>query len=110
MKKHRIELLDSFRFIAILSVLLYHFTSSSISLFPYGNFYHHIFKFGYLGVNFFFMISGFVISYTLDNTTGLLSFWQNRFSRLFPPMLLCSAVTFIMVCWLDDHQLFKNAH
>ena len=56
------------------------------------------------------MISGFVISYTLDNTTGLLSFWQNRFSRLFPPMLLCSAVTFIMVCWLDDHQLFKNAH
>ncbi|HTD39422.1 MAG TPA: acyltransferase family protein, partial [Mucilaginibacter sp.] len=85
MNKHRIELLDSFRFIAILSVMLFHFTYSWTARDPYGKFFLHIFHYGYLGVQFFFMISGFVISYTLENTPNLLSFYKNRFSRLFPP-------------------------
>jgi peptidoglycan/LPS O-acetylase OafA/YrhL len=110
MNKHRIELLDSFRFIAIISVLLYHFTNGNTSLYHYGNFYNHIFSFGYLGVHFFFIISGFVISYTLENTQSLLSFYKNRFSRLFPAMLLCSLITFTIICTLDNHLLFKNAH
>jgi peptidoglycan/LPS O-acetylase OafA/YrhL len=110
MNRHRIELLDSFRFIAIISVLLYHFTNSWVTLYPYGNFFQHIFKYGYLGVHFFFMISGFVISYTLEKTPDLYSFFRNRFTRLFPPMFLCSLITFFMVRLLDDHDLFKNAH
>src|ERR1700755_1312107 len=110
MKKHRIELLDSFRFIAVLSVFLYHFTNSWVSLYPYGNFFGHIFRFGYLGVNFFFMISGFVISYTLENTPNLSSFYKNRFSRLFPPMLLCTIIIFVILSLLDDDYLFRNAH
>jgi peptidoglycan/LPS O-acetylase OafA/YrhL len=110
MSKHRIELLDSFRFIAIMAVLLYHLTDSWLPLYPYGNFFNHIFKYGYLGVNFFFIISGFVISYTLENTASLASFYRNRFSRLFPAMLLCTVITFIVICLLDDRHLFKNAH
>jgi peptidoglycan/LPS O-acetylase OafA/YrhL len=110
MNKHRIELLDSFRFIAVLCVLLYHLTDTWTSLYPYGNFFRHVFSFGYVGVQFFFMISGFVISYTLENTPNLLSFYRNRFARLFPPMLLCTFLTFITVCFLDDHLLFRNAH
>ena len=110
MEKHRIELLDSFRFIAVLSVLLYHFTNSWISLYPFGNFFGHTFRFGYLGLNFFFMISGFVISYTLENTPNLFSFYKKRFSRLFPPMLLCTIITFATVSLLDDHDSFRNAH
>jgi peptidoglycan/LPS O-acetylase OafA/YrhL len=109
MGKHRIELLDSFRFIAVLCVLLFHFTEGWVAQFPYGGFFRHIFSFGYMGVQFFFMISGFVISYTLENTTTLLSFGRNRFSRLFPSMLLCTRITFLVIHFLDDHSLFRNA-
>lgn len=114
MKKQRIELLDSFRFIAVMAVLFYHFTSLWMTKYPYGDLYHrifhHAFDYGFLGVQFFYMISGFVISYTLENTAGLLSFYRNRFSRLFPPMLLCSVLTFLAVHFLDQDHLFKNAH
>jgi len=110
MNKHRIELLDSFRFIAILGVMLCHFTRAWLYVYPCGNGFQHVFEYGYLGVQFFFMISGFVISYTLENTPNLLSFYRNRFIRLFPPMLLCSLITFITVRLLDDHYLLRNAH
>jgi len=110
MNKHRIDLLDGFRFIAIMAVVLYHFTNESAAIYPYGNFFRHIFSWGYLGVQFFFMISGFVISYTLENTAGLLSFYRNRFGRLFPAMLLCTLLTFIVCSLLDNNNLFRNAH
>lgn len=110
MIKQRIQVLDGFRLIAILSVFLYHLTSSWIITYPFGNTFLHIFKYGYLGVQFFFMISGFVISYTLSHTPNLFSFYRNRFSRLFPGMVLCSLVTFIVISLLDDQLLFKNAH
>jgi len=110
MNKHRIELLDSFRCIAIVAVLLYHLTNSYIAQYPYGNYFQHIFKYGYLGVQFFFMISGFVISYTLENTPSLLSFYKNRFIRLFPAVLLCSLITFTVSRALDGRNLFGNAH
>lgn len=110
MQPHRIELLDSFRCLAVLSVLLYHFTDRWIPLFPYGHFFHHLFQFGYLGVQFFFMISGFVISYTLANTHRFQSFFVNRFSRLFPAMLLCSVLTLLIVRALDSGNLFPYAH
>ena len=102
-------MLDGFRFIAILFVMLYHFAYSWKAHDPYGKFFLHIFHYGYLGVQFFFMISGFVISYTLENTPNLLSFYKNRFSRLFPPMLLCSLTTLMVVYALDNDNLFRGA-
>jgi len=59
---------------------------------------------------FFFMISGFVISYTLENTPTLSTFFKNRFVRLFPSMLLCSLITWLVAMKLDDKDLFINAH
>ena len=100
---------DSFRCLAILSVLFYHFTDRWIPLFPFGHFFAHIFQYGYLGVQFFFMISGFVISYTLDHTNSFREFCINRLSRLFPAMLLCSLLTLIIVRTLDNEFLFPYA-
>jgi peptidoglycan/LPS O-acetylase OafA/YrhL len=110
MSKHRIELLDSFRFLAILSVLLYHYTIKWAPLLPYGHFFGDRFDFGFLGVHFFFIISGFVIHYTLENTPDPFSFFRNRFARLFPAMLLCSAVTFFVMRLIDDGRLFPDTH
>jgi peptidoglycan/LPS O-acetylase OafA/YrhL len=110
MSKHRIELLDSFRFIALMSVLLYHFMTRWVALYPYGHFYGVLFSHGFLALNFYFMISGFVIHYTLENTSAPGIFVRNRISRLAPPMVLCSLITFFVVRLLDDHLYFPNAH
>jgi peptidoglycan/LPS O-acetylase OafA/YrhL len=116
MKKERVEILDSFRFIAILAVMLMHYTfrwtppAYPRNLYPYGNFFGTTFYYGYLGVEFFFIISGFVISYTLENTMGISAFLKNRFIRLFPPMLLCSLITYFICIAMDKTGAFPNAH
>ena len=110
MEQKRIGILDSFRFLAIISVMLYHYTCRWDSLYPYGKFFRQVFQYGNMGVEFFFMISGFVISYTLENTTGLSAFFKNRFIRLFPPMLFWSIITFSVVAFLDTSLFFRPSH
>ena len=112
----RIELLDSFRFIAILLVVLYHYYTRwtppyyTQNEYPYGGTFAAYFQYGYLGVNFFFMISGFVILYTLEKTSTYMSFILKRFIRLFPPMLLCCLLTFLLVRFLDRANSFSVFH
>ena len=73
----RIKLLDSFRFIAILMVLLFHYYSR------WNGIHYQIegdllgFKYGYLGVEFFFMISGYVIYFTLTKTENFQKFLKS---------------------------------
>src|SRR5258708_29202700 len=110
MNSRRIDLLDSFRFLAILSVLFYHFTIEWRDHTPYGHYFGDLFKYGYLGEEFFFVISGFVISSTLESTDSLSSFWKRRFIRLFPPLLACTIITWGLAALLDSDQLFPNAH
>jgi peptidoglycan/LPS O-acetylase OafA/YrhL len=116
MQQKRIEILDSFRFLAIVSVMLYHYAYRwgppmwPVSLYPYGTFYGSCFRFGMGGVYFFFIISGFVISYTLENTSGFGTFIKNRFIRLFPPMLLWSVITFLLMTLLDTQKIFPSSH
>jgi len=94
--KHRIRYLDGHRGVAILLVLLYHAYSRWPALVPYGAEFRHIpvFAGGWLGVNLFFMISGFVILMSLDNSTSAGEFLYRRWLRLFPAMLICSAIIF----------------
>jgi peptidoglycan/LPS O-acetylase OafA/YrhL len=110
MSHQRIELLDSFRFLAITSVLFYHFTFRWAFVLPSSHFYGNFAQYGSLGVEFFFVISGFVISYTLENTEGPTAFFKNRFIRLFPPLLLCTLITFIAAGFLDNTSIFPEAH
>lgn len=117
MEKRRIQLLDSFRFLAIISVMLYHYTSrwtqpvSEVNLYPFGDFFKGAFQHGGKGVQFFFIISGFVISYTLENTNQLSAFFKNRLIRLLPPMILWSVITYL-ICVALDHtpMIFGASH
>lgn len=106
---NRIAILDGFRAIAILSVVLYHyFDRWNDPVYPYfgGSFFHH----GALGVPFFFMISGFVIYYTLENTTSFKLFWKKRFIRLFPSLLIASVITYCFLLLFDQKNLFDDSN
>lgn len=109
MQNKRIEVLDSFRGIAIIMVILFHFFSRWTSLYPYQNQYD-FYGYGKFGVHFFFMISGFVIFFTLEKTESLSQFWFNRLIRLFPSMLFASLITYLFFTLFDNDLLFPSSH
>jgi peptidoglycan/LPS O-acetylase OafA/YrhL len=104
----RIEALDGFRALAVLLVISFHYFSRwtpprfSENLYPYGDRFagFALFDHGYLGVELFFIVSGFVISLTLFASSNWRDFALRRFARLFPSMLLCSALTFAFLAVL----------
>lgn len=88
----RLTELDSLRGIACLMVFFFH---HSIRFIP--NDKHFLFHFGYLGVDLFFIISGFVIYLTLERTNYWMDFIVNRCSRLYPAYWLAVLITFLAV-------------
>jgi peptidoglycan/LPS O-acetylase OafA/YrhL len=94
--KPRIGHLDGLRGIAILAVLLFHAYARWPALYPYEKQFvgNPIFDNGVSGVRLFFMISGFVILMTLHRSPSFLHFMKGRWIRLFPAMLICSAIIY----------------
>jgi peptidoglycan/LPS O-acetylase OafA/YrhL len=90
-RKVRLQELDSLRGIACLMVFFFH---HSIRFIPDDK--HYIFHFGYLGVQLFFMISGFVIFLTLERSNWL-DFVVHRFTRLYPAYWICVLITFFVM-------------
>jgi peptidoglycan/LPS O-acetylase OafA/YrhL len=84
----RVVELDLMRFLAALAVVLFHFIT--IDLAPH---VHSVTQVGFLGVELFFMISGFVIL-SVAKKTGY-EFIASRISRLFPAFLCCLPLAFI---------------
>ncbi|MBI2412754.1 MAG: acyltransferase [Deltaproteobacteria bacterium] len=86
-KYQRVYELDLLRLFAAASVMLYHYTfrgfaadSMSVLAFPALG---EVFRYGYLGVGLFFMISGFVIIHTLEGKDAR-SLIASRAARLYP--------------------------
>lgn len=90
--------LQGLRGIAIVMVAVFHFTvrwdsqnPGGASLYPFGDWFQPaapLLYQGRLGVELFFIISGYVISLTLERSVGLRDFWLRRFVRLWPPLLV----------------------
>ena len=114
-KKSRINILDGFSGLVILAVMLFHYFSrwtppnNPVSKYPYNDSYNY-FNYGYLGVHFFFIISGFVIFFTLENTLSFTSFWKKRFIRLFPSMVFAVVITYVTCILFDKNNLFPSSH
>lgn len=110
-----INILDGFRTLAILPVMFYHYFSrwtsekNNISFYPYDTKYDY-FGLGYLGVQFFFIISGFVIFFTLERTVSISGFWKKRLFRLLPSMLVASVIIFLVFICFDKNKIFENSH
>lgn len=93
--KKRVYQIDLFRFISALSVVLFHYTfgSSLQNTFPLLEPYS---RYGYLGVSFFFQISGFVILFSTEHRNISL-FLKSRFIRLYPVYWICLSLTTLVV-------------
>ena len=98
----RIKYLDGLRGIAILLVVFYHAFSRWTDILPYSNDYSNIiFEQGFLGVQLFFLISGFVILMTLDKTQSFQNFIYRRWLRLFPAMFVCTIIIYFSANLFD---------
>ena len=80
--------LDSLRGVAVLLVLFFHI-------------YPAIFSFGYVGVDIFFVLSGYLITGIIitkidKGDFSFLEFYRNRIRRIFPAMLIVLSATLIM--------------
>jgi peptidoglycan/LPS O-acetylase OafA/YrhL len=98
LEKSRIVEMDYLRAGAAIAVVLFHFAfkGPSEGWIEGGDFgqFSSVAGYGYLGVNLFFIISGFVIAMSAQSATWQ-SFARSRFLRLMPAMWVCASVTAI---------------
>ena len=91
--------IDGLRAVAVLAVIFYHAGFSTF------------FSGGYVGVDIFFVISGYIITriirYELDSGTwSLINFYERRFRRILPPLFFMLLVCLIMAwIWYDLEQM-----
>ncbi|MGC3976872.1 MAG: acyltransferase [Paludibacteraceae bacterium] len=89
-KSHYI-ILDGLRGVAAIIVILFHV----FEIFSGGNHHIQIINHGYLAVDFFFVLSGFVIGYAYDDRWGnmtLKGFFTRRLIRLHPMIILAMVI------------------
>jgi peptidoglycan/LPS O-acetylase OafA/YrhL len=89
--------LDHLRTLAITMVFIYHFGR----MFPHPEWTEKISKFGWTGVDLFFVLSGYLIASQLFSTIAkgknisLKAFFVKRFFRIIPPYLVVVAIYFL---------------
>lgn len=100
MKSTRVNEIDLLRFLAAMVVVLFHYAfrghaadDRSIMAYPL---LAPMAKYGYLGVELFFLISGFVILMTASRGS-IRSFTVSRFVRLYPAFWACCTITFLLI-------------
>ncbi|MBW4480961.1 MAG: acyltransferase [Tildeniella torsiva UHER 1998/13D] len=87
--------IDGLRAVAVIAVIINHFNKNWLPS-------------GYLGVDIFFVISGFVITSSLANRHNkslsdfLLSFYSRRIKRLVPALVLFVITTSILICLFNS--------
>lgn len=93
----RLAQIDALRGMAAMSVLLFHYTTRYEQIFVHATPLPFGVPAGFLGVNLFFAISGFVIFMTLHRARSPMDFVVSRFSRLFPTYWMAVLVTWTLL-------------
>lgn len=84
--KNHYEILDGLRGVAAVLVVAFHIFETFS-----GDRFHQIINHGYLAVDFFFLLSGFVIAYAYDDRWGKMTQWdfyKRRLIRLQPMVIM----------------------
>lgn len=94
--RQRLNQLDALRGLAAMAVVLFHFSTRFSELYPQAAPQVWSFPLGYVGVNLFFIISGFVIFMTVERTARPADFVVSRVSRLYPAYWVAIGLTFVI--------------
>jgi peptidoglycan/LPS O-acetylase OafA/YrhL len=77
-------------------VVLFHFTARRYEIFPYGSLVEGPpWNLGWVGVNLFFIISGYVVSHTLLKSSNAKDFILKRITRIYPALWLILPIVFL---------------
>src|SRR5450432_1874101 len=89
--KSHYQILDGLRGVASILVVIFHV----LETFSGGNRFKQIINHGYLAVDFFFLLSGFVVAYAYDDRWGKMTQWdfyKRRLIRLQPMVVMGSLI------------------
>lgn len=103
-KKHY-EILDGLRGVAAIMVVAFHVFET----FAGGNRFNQIINHGYLTVDFFFLLSGFVVAYAYDDRWEKMtnwSFYKRRLIRLQPMVIMGSIIGALLFYFQGGALLF----
>lgn len=102
--KPHYEILDGLRGVAALLVVLFHV----FEIHSHGDHSKQIINHGYLAVDFFFLLSGFVLGYAYDDRWGkmtLKDFFKRRIIRLQPMIIIGSIIGALLFYFQDSPAL-----
>lgn len=109
----RFTLIQVFRGVAAMLVVMHHLIANStnhLNYVTYGNF----FNFGFVGVDFFFVLSGFIITYIhfpdlIENKKNQLSiFFKKRLLRIYPIYWFVALIT-VVIYYVSTPIFMKEA-
>jgi peptidoglycan/LPS O-acetylase OafA/YrhL len=100
----RLDALTGMRFLAAAAVVLFHV----------GQLWHHplprpLTDYGHLGVPFFFVLSGFVLTWGRSDQRGRTRFLWNRFARIWPVHATCLLLAATQITVLGGHVTAGSA-
>lgn len=88
--------IDSLRGLSIILVVMYHYTFHyDQNYLFFNNEKITIFSSGWIGVDIFFLVSGYCIAMTIQKSQNFYLFITRRFSRLYPAYFFCGFITII---------------
>lgn len=104
----RVEIIDYYRLAAALAVVAFHYLYNGIDNGKVGSISHEpiaaLAQYGYLGVNLFFMISGYVITASAAGKTAR-QFAVGRALRLYPAFWVALAITSGVALFLGGERM-----
>jgi len=106
--KNHYEILDGLRGIAAITVVVFHI----LETFSENDHAKLIINHGYLAVDFFFVLSGFVVGYAYDDRWGKMSlgdFFKRRLIRLHP-MIIVGMIIGAIMFYFQDSAFFPAIH
>jgi peptidoglycan/LPS O-acetylase OafA/YrhL len=100
-RKPTLPALTGLRTLLALTILLFHFTPNGLTWAAHPRFtLYPLVNIGFVFVSFFFLISGFILSYNYADRPGgvnAMDFWMARLSRLYPVYLLTMLISIPML-------------
>ena len=99
----RLENIDLLRGVAIIFVVFFHYTYhySVEYLLRTDEWSLPIARYGWSGVDIFFIVSGYCIALTIVKTSNFIEFSIRRFARIYPAYFFCGIVTLVFYTFFD---------